>query len=421
MNGQPLTDDDGILSVNILVRYKTPVAQGVAIVNTVGGSSATITPTNDYPLTIRKTDRENLGKVINDAAARFLVKNAAGDIVAGGENMRPVFIQDGYLRTTRDDGTIVNVTVPTPGTYTVTEIKAPTGYTLDSVPLTVEVSTSGGSAEYDFFNSPSTSSTLEWGKVDPDGNRLAGSQWVITGKDIPEGTIVVDCVTDGCSAGQYSDVDPRPGYFQLTGLPFGTNYSIKEHQAPEGYQVLDSESFPITETSASTPVGRLQGQSSTILNAEENAVINRPIGTLRWTKVDADDRSQALSGSVWTLSGPGISGSVEITDCTVEGCAGTGVRDTDPAPGSFLIEGLTHTKQTDVYTVVEKAAPAGYRLDTTPRTLTVNTDPLQITNSQQTVPPLPLTGGTASDWFLIIGGGAGLAAIGTELRRRRNR
>ena len=169
-----------------------------------------------------------------------------------------------------------------------------------------------------------------------------------------------------------------------------------------------------------------------MVNVDENAVINMPIlGSLTWTKVDADDTTTLLKGSVWTLTGPGVEDGVEITDCTVEGCEGIGVRDLDPAVGKFRVD-LPATEE--AYSLVEKEAPEGYVLDTTAKELTMDTEALVVTNAKEPVPApeepkptprpgrLPVTGAlgdpmTLGGSALAIALAAGVAAV---VRRRRS-
>jgi LPXTG-motif cell wall-anchored protein len=152
--------------------------------------------------------------------------------------------------------------------------------------------------------------------------------------------------------------------------------------------------------------------------------VNQPTaGTISWQKVDSTTASQHLAGSEWTLQGPGSAGAtLAVKDCTATPCTGT--NDTDPRAGYISVGGLAWGS----YTLTEAKAPAGYVLDTTPRTTTVGATALTVTigalkNTQQTVPALPLTGGVGADSFLIAGGvftvlALALAAL-HHLRRRR--
>ena len=97
--------------------------------------------------------------------------------------------------------------------------------------------------------------------------------------------------------------------------------------------------------------------------------------------------------------------------------------DTDPAAGSFTVTGLPWDARS--YSLVEKRAPAGYRLDSTSRTFVIKPDALQysfskaFTNEKVTTPRLPLTGGRGAHIFLIAGAVVSALAITTGLLRRR--
>lgn len=143
-------------------------------------------------------------------------------------------------------------------------------------------------------------------------------------------------------------------------------------------------------------------------------------GSVTWKK--ADESGRALAGSVWTLTGPG-GATQEITDCVAASAASCTGADKDPAAGAFNLAGLNLGD----YTLVEKSAPAGYVLDTTPHRFTLTSDRKDFAfttafkNVQRAAVTLPLTGGTGSDLF-TLGGlavllGAGVTAV--VLHRRR--
>lgn len=125
-------------------------------------------------------------------------------------------------------------------------------------------------------------------------------------------------------------------------------------------------------------------------------------------------------------------GRVTITDCKAASAAqcpkpaGATYYDSDPAAGSFAVTGLPWSDT--AYALTEKKAPAGYRLDATPRPFTIGKDALDfafapITNDKQDVPAIPLTGGFGADAYVIGGIIAGLGATGAAaaIRRRKAR
>ena len=262
---------------------------------------------------------------------------------------------------------------------------------------------------------------LSWTKVDQDGKTLlGGTTWTLTGPGVPAGTVVEDCQAAGCRTGAYRDTNPAPGAFDVGGLPWGS-YSITEKTSPSGYQRLEK-----TLTFNDVSGANLKAQLKDATGVTKGAVTNQRLtGSVSWKKQDTS--GHALSGSEWTLSGPGVPARTTITDCVITGakgqCPSGPYADTDPAAGSFTVAGLPWDARS--YSLVEKRAPAGYRLDSTSRTFVIKPDALQysfskaFTNEKVTTPRLPLTGGRGAHIFLIAGAVVSALAITTGLLRRR--
>ena len=263
--------------------------------------------------------------------------------------------------------------------------------------------------------------SLTWNKVDSDGvTPLAGTTWTLTGPGVPRNTTVEDCTAGPCPAQPYKDQDPTPGSFAIKDLKWGT-YSVREASAPAGYQLNpQAQAFP-------------QIAPASLEATLRAAIVNeRKTGSLTWKKVDASNTATALEGSEWTISGGALPGAVTITDCKAASAAqcpkpaGATYYDSDPAAGSFAVTGLPWSDT--AYALTEKKAPAGYRLDATPRPFTIGKDALDfafapITNDKQDVPAIPLTGGFGADAYVIGGIIAGLGATGAAagIRRRKAR
>ncbi len=262
---------------------------------------------------------------------------------------------------------------------------------------------------------------LSWTKVDQDGKTpLGGTTWTLTGPGVPAGTVVEDCQAAGCRTGAYRDTNPAPGAFDVEGLPWGS-YSITEKTSPSGYQRLEK-----TLTFNDVSGANLKAQPKDATGVTKGAVTNQRLtGSVSWKKQDTSGHT--LSGSEWTLSGPGVPASTTITDCVITGakgqCPSGPYADTDPAAGSFTVTGLPWDARS--YSLVEKRAPAGYRLDSTSRTFVIKPDALQysfskaFTNEKVATPRLPLTGGRGAHIFLIAGAVVSALAITTGLLRRR--
>ncbi|WP_285728268.1 prealbumin-like fold domain-containing protein, partial [Psychromicrobium xiongbiense] len=148
------------------------------------------------------------------------------------------------------------------------------------------------------------------------------------------------------------------------------------------------------------------------------------MGTLSWKKVDSN--GQPLAGSVWTLTAKVVPGTpagtvLNIVDCvaaTATACTGP---DQDPAAGSLNVSGLAY----GTYDLTEVKAPTGFKILSSPISVTISAPATvipDVTNVQQTVPAIPLTGGLGSDLYAIVAGlllalTAGLVL--TEFARRR--
>lgn len=113
-----------------------------------------------------------------------------------------------------------------------------------------------------------------------------------------------------------------------------------------------------TTTNVSQRVGIDPGNAATV-EFYDNSLL--------WQKVAG---TTLLAGSEWTLSGPtgGATNAVRaVKDCTAAPCAADGF-DTDPLPGRLKVDGLAN----GAYVLTETRSPLGYRLDTTPRPVTLS-------------------------------------------------
>ena len=161
-------------------------------------------------------------------------------------------------------------------------------------------------------------------------------------------------------------------------------------------------------SAAAFSVPNIAGGSSVVCT-----YVNQPTAaTISWQKVDSAATAHSLSGSVWTLKGPGASGpTLTVSDCVATPCTST--NDTDSRAGFLSVAGLAW----GTYTLTETRAPAGYVLDSTPRTVIVSGTALTVNvgaikNTQQSVPVIPLTGGFGADAYLIAGGLSTAIALG---------
>lgn len=94
--------------------------------------------------------------------------------------------------------------------------------------------------------------------------------------------------------------------------------------------------------------------------------------------------------------------------------------DQDPAAGGFRVSGLALGQ----YSLAEKTAPVGYRLDSEVRSFSLDAARREhsfdrpFVNHKVVVPALPLTGGMGADSFWLAGMAAGLLAVLLGVARR---
>lgn len=128
---------------------------------------------------------------------------------------------------------------------------------------------------------------------------------------------------------------------------------------------------------------------------------NKPIsGSVTWSKTD--EGGHLLRGSEWTLTGPSVPANTVVKDCTSTPCGTQPYTDQDPAPGSFELDSLKF----GAYTLTEHTAPAGFVVNTTSHSFTIDATHREIElgvfrNPQAKPPVLPLTGGLSTDAFRL--------------------
>lgn len=379
-----------------------------------------------------------------------------------------VTIHDGGMGDTNPGDGQIGVENLQPGTYTLQESKAPTGYepskqtytftitepSGNDIPQDPKLSVQGG-APVDgnrIGNSPQTKG-ISWGKTSGvDGAKIGGSTWKLT-QVVADGAEtgvtgyekITDCVTgpETTACPDTKDTNGNAGEFTLQSLPYGT-YRLYELQAPNGYwkpgkgvwyQVVVSEG----------PAAWTDSQGKALAVAD---FANTPTA-VTWQKVDAASTSTLLGNSQWTiqqqLNGQGqpVQGKKwTVADCTnankckpsTDGLASP--RDTDPVKGKFTVQGLS----AGTYNLVEAQAPDGYAKSDAEYTFTIGdteTDVAIKVNGQsgqsvsgnaianaRVIAALPHTGGwgTGRAWlaaggvFLVAGG---IAGTWLDARRRR--
>src|SRR5690606_35733373 len=141
----------------------------VGITNMIESVGATITPTNDYPLSLLKRDSTDSSKLITDADARFSVLADDQETVV----LSGLRVIDGKIVTAAGE----TPTVEEIGTYWLREDVAPTGYEKATELSEITVDELGGSADVVLFNPPGET-------VEPEKNYAIGDfTWIDANKN----------------------------------------------------------------------------------------------------------------------------------------------------------------------------------------------------------------------------------------------
>ena len=141
---------------------------------------------------------------------------------------------------TGEDGT-VTVEVPAAGTYSITEIAPPVGYTLDPATYTVEVEGHTAAGEEVAFIAKNYQTKVKLNKVDEKGIQLEGAEFSILGA---EGKRAVKFKKEGSVYTYSEDGDVTAITAGIVGLPVGS-YILRENNAPANYVSLEDIRFRV--------------------------------------------------------------------------------------------------------------------------------------------------------------------------------
>ncbi|MFT8636529.1 MAG: SpaA isopeptide-forming pilin-related protein [Pseudoclavibacter sp.] len=304
------------------------------------------------------------------------------------------------------------------GTYTLKEATAPGGYSPDPNTYTKTIGSGALTADFGVILNtkiPAATVTISKTVQDVNGqNPQAGSGWTVGASLASASTSGTTITTPATQQTGSTGSVPTPWSIAFPSGSATASVTVSETQQT-GYAFV-SGTCTVTPASGTATTVNLGATSGTVAGVTPGSTVacaftnKQQPGTATWQKVASDTAKTLLSGSQWTLTGPGIaSGGVTVTDCTASSCTATSASaptDQDSAKGSFELTNLAWGD----YTLVEKTAPVGYALDTTAHTFTISATSLSPTvtgspfsNAQQAVPKLPLTGGASADAYLMAG------------------
>ena len=263
------------------------------------------------------------------SGADFRITTLSGEPVDDNEGQT----SSGGIYTTDENGHI-SITKIQPGTYIITEIKAPSGYVLNTAPQTVTVHENDAQT-VTFRNVPKQTLIIqkyESGSTNP----ITGVTFHVTDQN---GTSNGDFVTD------------QNGQVILHNLTPGTVITAMETQTASGY-VPDStpQSIVIRSGDVQTMVFYNSRKGSLTVN-KIDSLTERPLA-------DAEFKITTIQG--------------EPVDDNEGRTSTSGIYKTDSS-GQIILANL----QPGIYTVTETKAPDGYVLNVAPQTVTVRENDAQ--------------------------------------------
>lgn len=282
-----------------------------------GQGTGTGTAVGSVKLT--KVDSEDNAILVPGATYDLL--DATGDV-----------IQSGLVT---DSMGAINLSRLHSGDYSFVETSSPEGYTenLDPIPFKIYP---GSTTQVQV----TAQDTREVEDEDSTGSLMLIKEDAETKAPLP-GAVYTLLDASGKTVTEDVTTDANGKIF-LPDLESGS-YTLVEKTAPEGYE-LDTTPIKIDIT---------PGEVTKFTATDKVAIVDPGTGTLNLVKVDSDKDTTTLPGAVYTLKDS--EGTVVKDDLTTDE---KGIIDLqDLAPGT--------------YTLVEKIAPEGYELDTTPITVTI--------------------------------------------------
>lgn len=154
-------------------------------------------------------------------------------------------------------------------------------------------------------------STIQWSKVDADGNALGGTTWSVYGTKINAVAASATPLTTITDNG-WNDGNEADGEFSLTGLTANATYYIKETSTGSADYQLNENVYRIdtgNEGASSASITAVYDKNGNEITDESakillnGKIVNKKRGSsLAWSKVDADSTDTKLAGSTWNLT-----------------------------------------------------------------------------------------------------------------------
>ncbi|OZG51421.1 SpaA isopeptide-forming pilin-related protein [Pseudoscardovia suis] len=295
---------------------------------------------------------------------------------------------------TAADGVLKVENLAPNATYYIRELTAPTGYSLNTTVYTVTVGAGGttttlaGDDGNGNIKDALLPGTVSWSKKagTVDGADLTGSVWKLS-KCADDSGIAADCKSWN---DERSDISSTTAQFTIDDIKPNALYKLVETSAPAGYATAGPFYFT-GHTNAPTYFTDEEGNNlaaSDSYKYDSDSGVNyiadaRILGTVTWNKVEADgvtgnlDTATLLSGSSWAFYASSDDAANQtnamgtVTDCTGTCPASTAAApyvDTNSIAGQFAVTNLAW----GTYYVREAAAPAGYNLNDTVFTVTID-------------------------------------------------
>lgn len=213
-------------------------------------------------------------------------------------------------------------------------------------------------------------STIQWSKVDADGNALGGTTWSVYGTKsnaVAASATPLTTITDN----GWNDGNDADGEFSLTGLTANATYYIKETSTGSADYQLNENVYRIdtgNEGASSVSITAVYDKNGNEITDESakillnGKIVNKKRGSsLAWSKVDADSTDTKLAGSTWNLT--------KYTDearTNVEEGWPKSIKDTTVKVTGVTIKDLTTgTEYSDGQVLDEKAVNNVFRLSAT--------------------------------------------------------